>query len=527
MHARLDDRTSDTVVRTLGGRPPTIERRSELPAGVGISLVASSAAAVLIVEILAARMIAPYVGMTIETMSAVIGCVLAAVAAGNGFGGRLADGRDPRRTLARVFVSAGMVLLAAPVVVRHLGPRFSGAGPWAAALLTTAAFFVPCALLSTTGPVVLAAIGRDRTRLGRIAGRVSAFGTAGALVGNFSAGHVLIANFRSDTIVRGVALVTVGIGTTLFVRHLAPSTRRPYKVLATACVATIGLVGLQVALRAFDGALPCVTETEYVCLDISRRSGTDEYLVRSDAYNSSYTDTADPADLRLSYARDVAGAVHAATPSPKRFLYIGAGGFTLPLHFADAFPDSEHEVVDIDGRLVDEVVDTLRLDLEPPRIATTIGDARVVLTRPRPLVDVIIGDAFAGQTVPWHLTTLEFAEHVHDQLAPGGVYVMNLIDGGDLALARAEIRTLRQVFADVVVLAPAAALADGDDTSSMVNVVIVAGDALPAARAISVAATNLGSASVARGGPALAAVTDSAVILRDQFAPVEQLLGNT
>lgn len=504
------------------------DRAQDLTPAVGISLVASSAAAVLIVEILAARMIAPYVGMTIETMSAVIGCILGAVAAGNALGGRLADRPAARRTLARVLAAAGTALLIAPIVVRHLGPRLVGAGPWAAAALGTAAFFVPCALASTTGPIVLAAIGRNRTRLGRVAGRVSAYGTAGALVGNFTAGHVLIANFRSDSIINGTAVLIAAAGIALWTRQdgRPVGLRRWVTATARACGAAGMLFGLLLGMQALDGAPPCVTETKYVCLDIQRRAATNEYLVRSDAYNSSYTDTADPGDLRLDYARDVAGAVHATAPSPARFLYIGAGGFTLPLYFADAFPDSEHEVIDIDGRLVTEVTDTLGLDLETRGIATTIGDARVALTRPRPAFDVIIGDAFAGQTVPWHLTTLEFVERVRSQLAPDGVYVMNLIDARDLALARAEIRTLNEVFADVVVLAPPAALAEGRGPEDMVNVVIVAGDALPSARDIAIAATNQGSASVAQGGAALVAATDSAVILRDQFAPVEQLLAN-
>lgn len=501
---------------------------TELAPALGISLVAASAAAVLIVEILAARMIAPYVGMTIETMSAVIGCILGAVATGNALGGRFADRPDVRRMLARVLGAAGVVLFAAPVVVRHLGPRLSGSGPWAAAALSTAAFFVPCALASTTGPIVLAAIGRDRTRLGRIAGRVSAFGTAGALAGNFTAGHVLIANFRSDAIVNGTAAVVAGTGIALWTRPRPEPTRGRRRLTAAARTATAAgvIAGLLVAARVVDGALPCVTETKYVCLDIQRGGATGEYLVRSDAYNSSYTDTLDPRDLRLDYARAVAGAVQSTAPSPTRFLYIGAGGFTLPLYFADVFSDSAHEVIDIDGRLVTDVVDELGLDLESRAIATTIGDARVVLTRPRGAVDVIVGDAFAGQTVPWHLTTIEFAEQVRAQLAPGGVYVMNLIDARDLALARAEIRTLREVFDDVVVLAPPGAFADQRGPEELVNIVIVAGATLPSAQDIAVAATNQGSGSVAFHGAALARATESAVILRDQFAPVEQLLAN-
>jgi len=53
--------------------------------------VAVAAAGVLIVEIPAIRLMAPLVGMTIETWSAVIAAVLAGLSLGHWWGGRLAE----------------------------------------------------------------------------------------------------------------------------------------------------------------------------------------------------------------------------------------------------------------------------------------------------------------------------------------------------------------------------------------------------------------------------------------------------
>ena len=36
--------------------------------------------------------------------------------------------------------------------------------------------------------------------------------------------------------------------------------------------------------------------------------------------------------------------------------------------------------------------------------------------------DLVIGDAFGGVSVPWHLTTREFVTMIHDRLRPDGVY---------------------------------------------------------------------------------------------------------
>ena len=69
-----------------------------------------SSAIVLVSEVVAARVIAPYVGLTLETFSAVIGCVLAGISVGSWAGGWLAD-RVPTRTLQVGSLALGGVSL--------------------------------------------------------------------------------------------------------------------------------------------------------------------------------------------------------------------------------------------------------------------------------------------------------------------------------------------------------------------------------------------------------------------------------
>jgi xanthine/uracil permease len=57
------------------------------------ALVFLSSAAVLVLEILAARLMAPYVGVTLEVYTAIIGVVLAGIAVGSWLGGQ--GGRPP------------------------------------------------------------------------------------------------------------------------------------------------------------------------------------------------------------------------------------------------------------------------------------------------------------------------------------------------------------------------------------------------------------------------------------------------
>jgi predicted MFS family arabinose efflux permease len=63
------------------------------------ALVFVCAAAVLMLEILSLRLVAPYAGITLEVSTAVIGFSLGAIAVGAWLGGLAADRWDPRKLL--------------------------------------------------------------------------------------------------------------------------------------------------------------------------------------------------------------------------------------------------------------------------------------------------------------------------------------------------------------------------------------------------------------------------------------------
>ena len=147
-----------------------------------------------------------------------------------------------------------------------------------------------------------------------------------------------------------------------------------------------------------------------------------------------------------------------------------------------------------------------------------VGDARTELDALGPeldgTVDLVIGDAFAGTSVPWHLTTEELTERIAELLAPDGRYVMNVIDGGANRYARAQAATLAEVFDHVAVIVPP----EGVATERPVNQVLIGSDEPIADLEID-----------ARDGRVLdpaetRAFIDGAWILTDDHAPADQLM---
>ncbi len=152
-----------------------------------------ASAAVLVLEILAARLLAPYVGVTLETYTAIIGVVLAGIACGSWAGGRLADRATPRRLLGPELIAGGLLAMATLPVVRLLGEAGEDGGTADLALLGLLGFFPPAAVLSAVVPTVVKLQLGDLGETGAVVGRLSALSTLGALFGTFATGFVLVA----------------------------------------------------------------------------------------------------------------------------------------------------------------------------------------------------------------------------------------------------------------------------------------------------------------------------------------------
>ena len=473
-------------------------------------LVFGSSAAVLVLEILAGRLMAPYIGVTLETFTGIIGVVLAGIAAGAWAGGRAADRIDARVLLGPLLVASGVLVLAAPALVDLVGPSMRAAGPIEIATLTASAFFLPALTLSSVPPIVVKARLRSLEKTGSVVGSFSAVGTLGALAGTFVTGFVLLAAMPSRSLVFAVGASLLVVGAPMAARAA------PVRVVGG---------GLLLAISAAIGLVlvpqPCDHETTYFCAVVEadpRRE--DGRVLVLDTLRHSYVRLSDPTYLDFEYARVMADVLAELPGGSLSAAYIGGGGFTLPRYVAAIRPGSTATVFEIDGKLVKLAQAELGVVLSE-ELQVEVGDARLLLPDTRSdSVSLVIGDAFGGLSVPWHLTTREFLVDIDRVLAPSGVYMMNLIDHPPLGFAKAEVATFLDVFEHVAVIALPGQLA-GERGGNYVLV----GSQQPVAWPIVQAwISSRGSDEVVWAGEQAAAFAGTARMLTDDFAPVDQLI---
>ena len=487
---------------------------SQLAAGV---LVFFTSAAVLVVEILAGRLLAPYVGVTLETFTGIIGVVLAGIALGTWYGGRLADDHDPRRLLGPMLVIGGALSIASLPIVRIFGGTGLGSGPPAILFLSTVGFFLPAAVLSGVTPTVIKLQLADLDETGAVVGRLSALSTVGALFGTFITGFLLVAALPTTPII-------FGVGGVLIVWGIAVWFRMPRDAQSRSIVGAAVVIGLSTGALGLVVPSPCQVESAYFCasvtVDAERDSGR---LLLLDTLRHSYVDLEDPTHLEFTYAQALSDVLETlgGPGEPLDVLHIGGGGFSLPMYLEATRPGTFSRVLELDPVMVQLAEDELGLQLSENLQAQT-GDARLNIgEEPDGRYDLVIGDAFGGQAVPWHLTTRELVEEVERVLTTDGTYAINLIDYGPLGFARAEAATIRDVFDHVAVIAPPERI-EGRDGG---NFVMVGSNAPIDLDGIQARAVERGDDDIVVGDAAgLDAFIDGARVLTDDFAPVDQLI---
>jgi len=497
-------------------------------------IVVVSAACGLAVEITAGRLIAPYLGMSLYTWTAIIAVVLAGFSVGHWIGGRMAEASAERvrRRVAWALCLACLSTAASLVLIRLVSGPVIGAGltPVPTILvLTSALFFLPSLFVGIPSPALTKlAIDENPARIGRVLGAFYAGGAVGSIAGTLLTGYVFIAWLGSIRTLLVVAALYGAMGAVLFLFRgprlqagsLAASLAPPLAVVGVLSGA-IALVGGSVA--AFTSN--CDAESDYYCIrvvDVSADAGETARLMVLDHLGHGINLKDAPQRLLTPYVdvQDMLARIHSGTHSPFRSFFIGGGGYTLPRAWLAARPDADITVAEIDPAVTEAARRHMWL-LPDERLTVIDSDARRTLRNaPAGHYDIVVGDAFHDIAVPPHLVTAEFFALVRARLAEDGIYLMNVVDNRDRPrFALSMIEGLKPLFPHVEIWA----LEPSDIRTTFVIAAVqqpTPFDRLPLRTDPAQAFVRLSEETVAG-----LVATLQPFALTDDFSPVDRLIG--
>lgn len=397
----------------------------------------------MVIELVAGRIVAPFLGNSLYTWTSVIGVVLSGITLGNYAGGVLAERGARWKSVATLFAFAGFAAVVSFYTYSPTADVIYGLAlptPMATFLFSLVGFFPVSLLLSMITPIVITASLTSLEKTGTTVGKVYAVSAFASIVGTFASGYLLIPLLGVKTIMTAVSAVLLLSG---FVASRGG--------MAKEFAVKVAVVLLWASLLTPKF---CFVESAYYCIgvDPSRSERGEGYRFVLDRLTHSFV-FEDPDKLEYDYETVYAVAAEyvdrkLAGRRPLRTLSVGGGGYTMPRYVIDNYPGALVDVVEIDPAVTETNIKYLGLNPEGG-IRTYNEDARMFLARGADgnRYDIVFGDAFNDYAIPYHLTTLEFVESVRDALAPGGIYALNSIDDFERGRVLASfLRTIGEVF---------------------------------------------------------------------------------
>ena len=428
---------------------------------------------VMVVEIIAGRLIARYLGVSLYTWTSVIGVVLAGISFGNYVGGKIADRFQGERALSVLFILSSLSCAIVPSLNNLMGNfplLFHLSWPVRIIIHVGLIFFLPSCILGMISPVVTKFALDQGFRTGRTIGNVYAFNVGGSILGTFITGFFLIAHLGSISVVWTVAGVLGVIGLLygrsffsyswivilIFLIFVSFSPLSWTKMVAGRLFLVepdkdevIYEKDSQYSyIRIVKGLQPGVYEFMLDGLSHSRMSLKEptnpEYIYR---YHRTYVDIL----KNLTFRKEKVSV-----------LILGGGGYVFPRYVKELFPKSHIEVVEIDPQVTKAAIKAF--GFSPENIKIHHLDARNYvedLARRKKDgekiegFDFIFGDVVFGLAVPYQLTTYEYDEKISQLLKPNGLYVVTLVDSDKSSqFLNAMLNTLNKVFPYTYVIVP-------------------------------------------------------------------------
>lgn len=479
-----------------------------------------TSAIVMVLEIAAGRLLAPYLGVSLYTWTSIIGIVLAGLSLGSYLGGRWADAGATEKSAGLVIGLAGAFAMLSVWLLGIIAPFLQNSNLTllsASFIYMLILFFTPATLLGIVMPLLTTLALRIDKRAGHVVGRMHALGALGSILGTFLTGFWLVQTYgtRSVIIICGGLLLMLAT---------------PFLLARRGAVTMIAIIAIAGSWLQGIIPTPCDVESSYFCLravDASAEApfGEARGLVLDHLLHG-VNHASNPEILISPYvhAMDEITRVHFGSDRFEQLSYFFAGGgaYTQPRAIRHNTPEAGIVVAEIDPAVTRIAQDRLFVDTDGMEILHE--DARLALPHyADQSFDVVIGDVFHDISVPYHLLTREFIDIVHSKLKPDGLFIVNIVDiFPNPRLAKAFIKTLQTRFSSIDIW-----LHELPVEATRMTYVISAHNATPlpaqiiAQNGLEGQWFNIAEVLLSTGDP-----LDSLPLLSDDYVPVEKLIAS-
>jgi spermidine synthase len=412
-------------------------------------------AAVMIIEILGSRLLAPAYGSSITVWTSIIGVVLAFLSLGYHRGGILADKNPGIDVLAGIISKTALFTILIPIINVFFTSILSSPsdiliiGP---VLSSLAVLAIPSYLFGLISPYAIKLSLKEMHSAGKVSGNLYAISTVGSIAGTFLTGFFLIPHFRITTIIYALAMLLA------FVSLCLRGRRMLYDFLTVLLIAIILIsyfpsYSAQTVPSASREYSRILWEKESHYNLILVKEADDERIIQIGITIQSGVNTTSGEGI-AEYMKQIHFA-WLLNPNIEKVAALGCGAGVIPRDIHRNYPKTAIDVVDIDSDVFYAADNFFGLR-EDERMIFNVGDARAFIKNSEDKYDLIVMDVYSSTyAIPNHLVTKEMMMEMKKHLTEEGVVYFNVISSLNESRSlflRSMYKTIRQVFPTVYLI---------------------------------------------------------------------------
>lgn len=405
-------------------------------------------------ELLASRILSPYVGSSNVVWTSIIGIILASMSLGYWYGGRKAEENIGQDKLAEILLEATFFTSLIPLFETLFVKRIAGLSNnliLSAILCAIIVFSIPSFLLAMISPIAVKIKTEKTSDVGASSGGISALSTLGSIIGTFFMGFILIPNI-------GVSNINIGITLILTVMSIIIRENRDKRYFYLVMfIVSLSVICIIVGKNIFKKSNPNIildTDSQYSRIWVTNVKNQKENYktLQVDMGLESYLDT-NSNEMGAEYLKFY-DLFDYYNKNAKNTLLIGGAAYTYPIHYLNKYSDKNIDVVEIDDKMTKIAEEEFGLNLNDDRIKVYSQDGRSFFNYSKNKYDTILIDAFKGLNAPFELTTYEALVNAKTLLNDDGLVITNIIsgiEGNEADFLKYEYATYKAVFDDVKV----------------------------------------------------------------------------
>ena len=322
-------------------------------------------------ELLASRILSPYVGSSNVVWTSIIGIILASMSLGYWYGGKKAEENAGKDKLAEILLEATFFTSLIPLFETLFVKRIAGLSNnliFSAIICAISVFSIPSFLLAMVSPIAVKIKTEKTADVGTSSGGISALSTLGSIIGTFFMGFVLIPHI-------GVSNINIGITLILTIMSIIIRENRDkkyfYLVVFIVSLSAICIITGKYIFKKSNPDIILDTDSQYSRIwvtNVKNQNGNYKTL-QVDMGLESYLDT-NSNEMGAEYLKFY-DLFDYYNKNAKNTLLIGGAAYTYPMHYLNKYSDKNIDVVEIDDKMTKIADEEFGLNLNDDGLVIT------------------------------------------------------------------------------------------------------------------------------------------------------------